>query len=129
MLPLRKPIALALTCVLLAASAPVTALTSDQVVNRTDIERALQRRSQADVQRATILGLLQRPEVRSVAAESGLDLKRAESAVGVLQGDELSRLARQAAEADRALAGGDHTIHMSTVTLLLLIIIIILLVD
>src|SRR5262245_57997168 len=99
MLPLRRPIALALTCVSLAASAPVTALTPDQVVNRTDIERALQRRSQADVQRETIRALLRRPEVRSVAAESGLDLKRAESAVGVLQGDELARLARQAADA------------------------------
>jgi len=126
---LRKLTALALTGILLAASTPLTAATTDHVVNATDIQRALGQKTKADTQRATIVGLLQRPEVRDLAAGSGLDLRSAESAVATLEGDELSRLAQYAANAEQNLAGGDPKITISLVALLLIVIIVILLAD
>lgn len=125
---LRQLTALALTGVFVATSTPVTAATKDHVVGAADIERALKQKTQADTQRATVLGLLQRPEMRELAARSGLDMRSAESAVRTLEGEELARLAQYASDAERDLAGGTQTITISVVTLLLIIIIIILLV-
>lgn len=124
---LRKPTTLVLATLLLSAPGLALAAATDHVVSATDIERALQQRTQADAQRARIRGLLRRPEVRELAARSGLDIKSAESAVGVLEGEELTRLADRALAAEQSLAGGGSTITISTVTLLLIIIIIILL--
>lgn len=76
--------------------------------------------------RTTITTLLQRPEVRKLAEGRGLDVRRAEAAVGTLQGDELRRLSALAANADAQLAGGSHTVRISLVALLLIIIIVIL---
>lgn len=128
MLSLRKFTAVALTGVLLVASAPVRAATTEHVLSAADIQRALGQRTAADTQRATILGLLQRPEVRDLAKSSGIDMRSAESAVGTLDGEELTRLAQYASNAERNLAGGDQKITISLVALLLIIIIVILLV-
>jgi hypothetical protein len=125
----QKHLALALAALSLVASVPVRAATQDHVASASDMAQALKGQTQADAQRSTILGLLQRAEVRSLAARSGLDLRRAESAARVLEGDELASLAQRAAEVDAALAGGaQQTITIGVVTLLLIIIIIILLV-
>ena len=56
-------------------------------------------------------------------------LRSAESAVRTLSGEELTRLADYAGQAQQELAGGAQTITISVVTLLLIIIIIILLAD
>lgn len=125
---LRKLTALALTGVFLAASAPVTAATTEHVVSASDIQRALRQETLADAQRVTILGLLQRQELRELAARSGLDMRSAESAVRTLEGEELKHLAQYASDAERDLAGGAQTITISLVALLLIIIIVILLV-
>lgn len=126
---LRKLTALALIGMFLAASAPLTAAASDHVASPSDIQRALRQQTQADAQRATILGLLQRQELKDLAARSGLDMRSAESAVRTLEGEELASLAQHASAAEREIAGGTKTITISVVTLLLIIIIIILLVD
>jgi hypothetical protein len=102
---------------------------ADHVASAAEIQRALQRQTQADQQRATILGLLQRSEMRELLGRAGLDLRSAESAVRTLSGEELTRVADYAGQAERELAGGTQTITISVVTLLLIIIIIILLAD
>jgi hypothetical protein len=111
------------------ALAPATPLFAAQsVVSAADLDRALATRHEADeASRATIRALLARDEVRALAKDAGLDLRRAQSAVGTLDGDELRSLARQAAAADIALAGG-QTLQISLVAALLIIIIVILLV-
>jgi len=124
----RRTTPIALALVLLAASAPAGAATAEHVVSAADIQRALGQKTAADAQRATILGLLERPDVKELTARSGLDLRRAESAVGTLEGDDLARLAQYASSAERDLAGGDTKITISLVALLLIIIIVILLV-
>jgi hypothetical protein len=80
-----------------------------------------------DASRSRISSLLQRDDVRRLAEGHGLDVRRAEAAVSTLQGDELQRLARLAAQAEVQLAGGDTVIRISLVALLLIIIIVVLL--
>ena len=128
MATLRKPLALALSLLMLAATAP-RAAAADHVASAADIQSALRQQTQADQQRATILGLLQRSEMRELMGRAGLELRSAESAVRTLAGEELTRVADYASQAEKELAGGAQTITISVVTLLLIIIIIILLVD
>ena len=77
--------------------------------------------------RDAVIGVLQRSEVRDLAARLGLNVTRAETAVSTLGSAELASLAEQARVAEAQLAGGSQTIVIGTTTLLLIIIIIILL--
>ena len=94
-----------------------------------DLDNAIAKTlAQEDAARSEITSLLQRDDVRTLAEGYGLDTRRAEAAVGTLQGDELQRLSQLAASADVQLAGGDTVIRISLVALLLIVIIVILLV-
>ncbi len=78
--------------------------------------------------RATVQRVLERDDVRAVAARLGLDMAQATSAVATMSGPELATAAQQAAAVESsALAGGANTVVISTTTLLLVIIIVILL--
>ena len=69
--------------------------------------------------------------MRRIARGAGLEIERADRAVGTLSGPELGRLAAQARDLDRSLSGG-RTIRMDEMTLiiiLLLFIILLLVVD
>jgi hypothetical protein len=104
--------------------------TSASAVSVSQMDEALARNTTRDQEaRGTIRSLLQRPEVRELAAGHGLDLRRAEAAVGTLEGAELQTLAAQAGQADAALVGGDRTVRIGLVAALLILIIVILLVN
>jgi hypothetical protein len=120
---------LAMSFVAFLALAPATPLLAAQsVVSGADLERAIAARHGTDeASRATVRALLARDEVKALAKDAGLDLRRAQSAVGTLDGEELRGLARQAAAANAALDGG-QTIQISLVAALLIVIIVILLV-
>jgi hypothetical protein len=79
--------------------------------------------------RETVQRLLERPEVQAVAGDIGFDLRRAQSAISTLDAQQLSTIAAQASQVDRALAGGQSTITISTtliiIGLLLLILIVV----
>ncbi len=126
----RSRAGVAVLLALLFAIAPAsTALAGESVVTATDLERAAVARDDAEAQaRGAILKLLGREEVKALAQRTGLDLRRAQSAVATLEGEELRGLAEQASAADATLAGG-QTIQISLVAALLIVIIIILLVD
>ncbi len=98
-------------------------------VSQAQLDDALARKlHDEDAARDNIRRLLQREDVRELARGYGLDARRAEAAVGTLQGEELQRLASQAAAVDSQLAGGDElVIRMSLVAMLLIVIIVILL--
>ena len=99
------------------------------VVNHAEIDQVLAVKTEADEgARASIRTLLGRAEVRAMADEMGLDLRRAESAVSTLEGRALARVANQAAAANDLLVGGQD-FRISLVAILLIIIIVILLVD
>ena len=78
--------------------------------------------------RETVLRLLDRPEVRAVAGDIGLDLRRAESAIATLEGQQLTDLAAQAQQVERALAGGQSRIVISTTLIIIALLVLILII-
>jgi hypothetical protein len=130
--PMRFRTALSAVLVL-ALALPVpcaySAESQSRPISQAELDQALAHKLSADdAARDGIRRLLQREDVRRMAAGYGLDAQRAEAAVGTLQGEELEALTAQAAALETQLAGGDElTIRMSLVALLLIIIIVILL--
>ena len=99
------------------------------VVDQSTLDGAVAVHAQrADEQRQVITRVLDRQEVREVAARIGVDLGLAQAAVGTLSGAELQRLADQARAVDSSLAGGQSiTITTTTIILILLLVILIIL--
>lgn len=93
------------------------------------LDAALQQHvSTSTADRDMVLGLLERDEVKKVAGEAGLDLRRAASAVATLDGQDLATVAAQARQVERSLAGGQSTITISTTVIIIALLIIILIV-
>jgi len=99
-------------------SAPLSAL--DAAVQEHVASRA------AD--RDTVLRLLARPEVRAVAGDLGIDLRRAEGAMATLEGPPLTELAAEARQVEQALAGGQSRITISTTTIIIALLLLILII-
>ena len=116
---------------LVAVIPPVHAQTS-HAAPQSALDAAIQDHTAAtEADRETVLRLLARPEVQAIAGDLGLDLRRAQSAVATLDGEQLTELAAQARQAEQALAGG-QSITLSAIWIivgLLLLIVIILAVD
>lgn len=79
-----------------------------------------------EAQRATVRRVLDRSDVRQLAATMALDVSNASSAVSTLSGTDLAAAAQRAEAVETALAGGSNTVVISTTTLLLVLIIVIL---
>ncbi len=93
------------------------------------LDAALQQHvSTSTADRELVLRLLERDEVKKVAGEAGLDLRRAASAVATLDGQDLATVAAQARQVERSLAGGQSTITISTTVIIIALLIIILVV-
>jgi hypothetical protein len=93
------------------------------------IDEALQQHVEgADADRAVVQRLLTRPDVQALAAEIGLDVRRAQAAVVTLDGAQLSELAAQARQAEQGLAGGQGSVRISTTLIIIALLVIILLV-
>ena len=99
------------------------------VIGKSALDSAVQQRvSQDQADRDAIRALLQRTEVRDVAAKAGLSLAKAAAAVETLQGDDLRDLASQARQVQNDLAGGASTVVISTTTIILVLLLVILIV-
>jgi hypothetical protein len=100
-----------------------------RVVDAAAMSQALADRVGSEsAQREQVRRVLDRADVREMAARMGLGIERADSAVATLTGAELGTLAQQASAVEaEALAGGANTIVISVTTLLLILIIVILL--
>lgn len=93
------------------------------------IDAALQQHvSTATADRADLLRVLGNPEIKAVADKAGLDLRRATTAVALLDGQELTQLAAQARQVDQALAGGQSRITISTTMIIIALLVIILII-
>ena len=123
----KKSVALVLAVFLV--SSPALAQ-QPRVVDSSAMSQALTAKADSESeQRELVRRVLDRADVREVAARMGLNVEQAHSAVATLSGAELDTVAQQASAVEAvALAGGaGSTIVISTVTLLLIIIIVILL--
>jgi hypothetical protein len=121
----RHSLAVCLAVVLMAPMASA----QDHVIGKSTLDKAVQQRvtrEQAD--RDAILSLLQRAEVREVAAKAGLSLDKAQTAVSTLQGADLQQAASQARQVQNDLAGGASTIVISTTTIIIILLLVILIV-
>ncbi len=84
--------------------------------------------AQQDSHRAAIHEALNRPEVRDVAAKSGLNLDRMNASIDTLSGPALSQVASAATQVNQALVGGASTIVISTTTIIIALLVILLIV-
>ncbi len=84
--------------------------------------------AQQDSHRAAIHEALNRPEVRAVAAKSGVDLDRMNASVDTLGGSALSQVASAATQVNQALVGGASTVVISTTTIIIALLVVILIV-
>lgn len=129
----RRTLAVALALWLVAPQVNAQVLTNPQPTTQAAIDQALaERAAAADADRQVIRQVLSRTEVKDVADRMGVDIGRLQSAVGVLNADQLAQVAAQARQVDQNLAGGATTVVITTTTIiiaLLIIIIIVLLAD
>jgi hypothetical protein len=104
---MRTPVSVLsiLFCILIGVSA--AAAQAPHAAPPSAIDQALEQHAAAlDDDRAVVQRVLERPDVRALAAKVGVDVRRAQSAVATLQGEQLAQLAGQARQAEQALAGG-----------------------
>ena len=102
-----------------------------RVVDASAMDQALAAKAESEnVQRELVRRVLDRADVRAMAARMGLSVEQATSAVATLSGPELGTLAEHAQAAEAAtLAGEANVVVISLTTLLLILIIVILLVQ
>jgi hypothetical protein len=94
----------------------------DHIVSGPEIQARIDQKihSEAD-DRQAIRDLLSRSDVKRVAGQAGLDLRRADAAIGTLSGPELARIASQARDANSQLAGG-KTITMTWTMVIIVVV-------
>lgn len=115
-------------CLALLIMAPV-ASAQDHVIGRAALDKAVQQRvNQEQTDREAILSLLQRQDVRDIAAKAGLSVEKAQAGVTMLHGKDLQQAAQQARQVQDNLAGGASTVVISTTTIIIVLLIIILIV-
>ncbi len=101
----------------------------NHVIGRNALDSAVQARVQRDqADREAILALLQRAEVREVAAKAGISLEKASAAVSSLGGEDLREIASQARQVDNSLAGGANLVISTTTVIIILLIVILIIV-
>jgi hypothetical protein len=121
----RRSLAVVLAVVFMAPMASA----QDHVITKSALDRAVQDRvSREQADREAILSLLQRAEVRDIAAKAGLSLDKAPAAVSSLQGTDLAQAAAQARQVQNDLAGGASTVVISTTTIIIVLLLILLII-
>ncbi len=113
----------------LVVFAPATARAqSAHVADNAALDRlAAEHAGQEAADRQMIRQVLQRPEVRSVARQAGIDIERADAAVSTLSGSDLQEVATRAREVDERLSGG-ATVVITTTTIIIALLVIILII-
>ena len=115
-------------CLALLIMAPAVRA-QDHVIGRAALDKAVQERvNQEQADREAVLSLLQRQDVREIAAKAGLSIEKAQTAVTMLHGKDLQQAAQQARQVQDNLAGGASTVVISTTTIIIVLLIIILIV-
>lgn len=78
--------------------------------------------------RDDVLRVLNLPQVKTVADQTGLDLRKATTAVATLQGQDLATVAAQARQVEQSLAGGQSKIVISTTMIIIALLVLILII-
>lgn len=87
-------------------------------------QAVLESAASAEQDRSRLQALLERDDVREIAAANAMDADRLHDAVGTLTAEQLARLAPHLAAAETAIAGGQSiTFNATTLIIILLVII------
>lgn len=120
--------ALGILLTVCAAVPQVNAQTS-HAAPQSVLDAALQQHvASASARREDVLRVLNHPEVKAVASQVGIDLRSAATAVATLDGAELTEIASQAQQVERALEGGQSRITVSTTLIIIGLLILILII-
>ena len=87
-----------------------------------------QRAAEQEAQRAEVRQALARPEVRELAAKSGVSMDRLAASVATLDGNDLQNAADMASQINDTLTGGASVVVISTTTIIIVLLLILLLV-
>jgi hypothetical protein len=116
-----------LLCVL--AVTPPALAQGSHTAPQAAIDAALQEHVAAtEADRVSVQRLLEREEIKAVAGQAGLDLKKAADAVATMNPGDLARVASQAKQVEQALAGGQSRVTISTTFLIIALLVLILLI-
>jgi hypothetical protein len=118
-------LAILLTLVTLAPRAHAQTSVASQAL----LDAAVQQHvATIDANRATVLRVLDHPDVKALAGRIGVDLRTAAEAVSALDGQDLQTLTDQASQVDEALAGGQSRVVISTTVIIIALLVLILLI-
>lgn len=116
----------------LSAAAPEALAQTQHIVSPAALDAVVQGHvDQRKADRELVERLLNRTDVKGVAAGAGIDLRAASDAVRTMDDATLATVAAQAQAAERVLTGGQSTVTISTTAIIigLLILILILVAD
>lgn len=109
---------------------PANALAQQHAASASELDAiAIEHAAAVDADRAELRAFLDRPEVRRIAGDAGIDVKTAASAVASLSAEEVADLSGRLAQAEAALAGGDQVVISTTLIIVGLLVLIIILVS
>lgn len=125
----RARLAFAAAFLLLALPATGVAQAQEHVVSVETLDAIVAEHDEAlGTERAELRSFLQRPEVRRIASETGIDVVTAETAVASLGAAEIRQLSGQLAQVDAALSGGDSIVISTTALIIALLVLVVILV-
>src|SRR4030095_12400058 len=105
-------------------SAPPTHIAGQSV-----LEAAVPEHARAtDRDRETVRLFLQRADVRAIAGKSGIDIRRAESAVAAMDASDVAHMAAQGRGGHETLADGQGSVTISTTAIIIGLLVLILLI-
>ena len=84
--------------------------------------------SSQEASRQSIHDVLNRQEVRDVAAQAGFDLERLNASVDTLSGAALDQVSSAAQKVNQSLVGGASTVVISTTTIIIALLVVILII-
>lgn len=109
---------------------PANAVAQEHAVSPETLDAiAIEHAAAVDADRAELRAFLDQPEVRRIAADAGIDVTTAATAVASLSAEEVADLSGPLAQAEAALAGGDRVVISTTAIIVGLLILIIILVS
>ena len=127
--PMKRTLELAFV-VLLTFALPATGFAQAQehaASAETLDEIVVEHADSEEAERAELRAFLERPEVREVADEAGIDIRTAENAVASLSSEEIAGLSGEFAAAKADLAGGDTVVISTTAIIIGLLVLILIL--
>jgi hypothetical protein len=126
---MRMPVAVLAILLTVLTVVPRVHAQASHAATQSAIDLALgQHVSTEAADRADVVRVLEHPAVKDVASHTGIDLRRATSAVAMIDGEQLGALAAQARQAEQALAGGQSKVTISTTVIIIGLLVLILLI-